>query len=81
VKQWRRPCRPELVDIFKKNVPARRPAPTKAQAAIGHYFWHLLHYAGYMHPLLAQSLILNICICVLLLFWLCDPAASWPQSN
>jgi len=34
----RRPCRPELVDIFRKNVPARRPAPTKAQAAIGHYF-------------------------------------------
>jgi len=35
-------CRLDLVDMFKQNVPARRQAPTNAQAAIGHYFRHML---------------------------------------
>ena len=37
----RRTCRPDLVDLCAKNVPAQRPAPTSFQPAlflIGHHF-------------------------------------------
>jgi hypothetical protein len=41
----RRPCRTELVDLYTKSVPARRPGPTNFQGAsfvIGHNFGQLL---------------------------------------